>query len=36
MDFPAERHARDLRAHQILEGSKEIMRVTVAREIFRQ
>lgn len=35
-DFPAERHVRDLRVHQILEGTNEIMRVIVAREIFRQ
>ena len=35
-DFPAERHVRDLRVHQILEGTNEIMRVIVAREMFRQ
>jgi alkylation response protein AidB-like acyl-CoA dehydrogenase len=35
-DFPAERHVRDLRVHQILEGTNEIMRVIVSREIFRQ
>jgi alkylation response protein AidB-like acyl-CoA dehydrogenase len=35
-DFPAERHVRDLRVHQILEGTNEIMRVIVARELFRQ
>ncbi|HVU20904.1 MAG TPA: isobutyryl-CoA dehydrogenase [Rhizomicrobium sp.] len=35
-DFPAERHVRDLRVHQILEGTNEIMRVIVSREMFRQ
>ena len=35
-DFPIERHVRDLRVHQILEGTNEIMRVIVARELLRQ
>ncbi|HRE60940.1 MAG TPA: isobutyryl-CoA dehydrogenase [Micropepsaceae bacterium] len=35
-DFPLERHVRDLRVHQILEGTNEIMRVIIAREMFRQ
>jgi alkylation response protein AidB-like acyl-CoA dehydrogenase len=35
-DFPLERIMRDLRVHQILEGTNEIMRVIIARELFRQ
>ena len=35
-DFPLERHVRDLRVHQILEGTNEIMRMIVARELLRQ
>jgi len=35
-DFAAERHVRDLRVHQILEGTNEIMRVIIGREMFRQ
>ncbi|HUJ47735.1 MAG TPA: isobutyryl-CoA dehydrogenase [Rhizomicrobium sp.] len=35
-DFPAERHVRDLRVHQILEGTNEVMRVIIGREMFRQ
>lgn len=35
-DCAAERHVRDLRVHQILEGTNEIMRVIVAREMDRQ
>jgi len=34
-DYPLERIVRDLRVHQILEGSNEIMRVIVARELLR-
>jgi alkylation response protein AidB-like acyl-CoA dehydrogenase len=34
-DYPLERIVRDLRVHQILEGANEIMRVIIAREIFR-
>ena len=34
-DFPLERIVRDLRVHQILEGTNEIMRVVVARELLR-
>ena len=35
-DYPLERIVRDLRVHQILEGTNEIMRVIISREIFRQ
>ena len=35
-DYPLERIVRDLRVHQILEGTNEIMRVITARELFRQ
>jgi alkylation response protein AidB-like acyl-CoA dehydrogenase len=34
-DYPLERIVRDLRVHQILEGANEIMRVIIARELFR-
>jgi alkylation response protein AidB-like acyl-CoA dehydrogenase len=34
-DYPLERVVRDLRVHQILEGTNEIMRVIIARELFR-
>jgi alkylation response protein AidB-like acyl-CoA dehydrogenase len=36
MDYPIERLWRDLRVHRILEGTNEIMRVIVARELLRQ
>ncbi|WP_122465377.1 acyl-CoA dehydrogenase family protein [Brevundimonas lutea] len=35
-DYPLERIVRDLRVHRILEGTNEIMRVIVARELSRQ
>lgn len=35
-DFPIERIYRDLRVHSILEGTNEIMRVIIARELLRQ
>ena len=35
-DFPVERIFRDLRVHQILEGTNQIMRMITARELLRQ
>ena len=35
-DYPVERIVRDLRVHQILEGTNEIMRVIISREMLRQ
>jgi len=36
MDHPVERHLRDLRVHQILEGTNEIMRVIIARKLLQE
>ncbi|MBA1148713.1 acyl-CoA dehydrogenase family protein [Ectothiorhodospiraceae bacterium WFHF3C12] len=33
-DYPLERHVRDTRVHQILEGTNEIMRVIIGRRIL--
>ena len=35
MDYPIERLWRDLRVHQILEGTNEVMRIITARELLR-
>ena len=35
-DYPIERFWRDLRVHSILEGTNQIMRMIVAREMLRQ
>lgn len=33
-EYPLERHVRDTRVHQILEGTNEIMRVIIARKLL--
>ena len=35
-DYPIERYFRDLRVHQILEGTNEIMRLIISRQIFHE
>jgi alkylation response protein AidB-like acyl-CoA dehydrogenase len=35
-DYPIERFWRDLRVHQILEGTNQVMRVIVGRDLLRQ
>lgn len=35
-DYPIERYLRDLRVHQILEGTNEIMRVIIAKNLLRE
>ena len=34
IDLPIERYLRDVRVHQILEGTNEIMRVIIARRLL--
>jgi len=36
MDYPVERFLRDLRVHSILEGTNQVMRTIIARELMRQ
>jgi alkylation response protein AidB-like acyl-CoA dehydrogenase len=36
MDYPIERFWRDLRVHSILEGTNQVMRVIVSRDMLRQ
>jgi alkylation response protein AidB-like acyl-CoA dehydrogenase len=35
-EYPIERYLRDLRVHQILEGTNEIMRVIVSRKLLNE
>ena len=35
-EYPLDRHVRDSRVHQILEGTNEIMRVIVARAALKE
>jgi len=35
-EFPIQRYLRDLRVHQSLEGTNEIMRVIISRDVLRQ
>lgn len=35
-EYPVERYLRDLRVHQILEGTNEIMRVIISRKIMNE
>lgn len=35
-EYPIERYFRDLRVHQILEGTNEIMRLIISRQVFQE
>ncbi len=35
-EYPLERHVRDTRVHQILEGTNEIMRLIIARRVLQE
>ncbi|XP_074654145.1 isobutyryl-CoA dehydrogenase, mitochondrial-like isoform X1 [Tubulanus polymorphus] len=34
-DYPVQQYVRDIRAHQIIEGSNEIMRMLIARDVLK-
>ena len=34
-DYPIEQYLRDIRVHMILEGSNEVMRLLVARDLLK-
>jgi len=34
MDYPVERFVRDLRVHQILEGTNQVMRMVIGRALL--
>ena len=34
-DYPVEQYLRDIRVHMILEGSNEVMRLLVARDLLK-
>ncbi|MCT4656779.1 MAG: isobutyryl-CoA dehydrogenase [Cohaesibacter sp.] len=35
-DYPIERYLRDVRVHQILEGTNEVMRLIISRDLFNR
>ncbi|WP_029814259.1 acyl-CoA dehydrogenase family protein, partial [Vibrio parahaemolyticus] len=35
-EYPVERHFRDVRVHQILEGTNEIMRLIISRRLLTE
>ena len=35
-EYPLERHMRDVRVHQILEGTNEIMRLIISRQVLQE
>jgi len=34
-DYPVQQYMRDARVHQILEGTNEVMRMIVSREVLK-
>lgn len=35
-DYPIQRYVRDLRVHTILEGTNEVMRMIISRDILKE